>query len=78
MILARQLSHTIVGRKKKKSSSNLESLLIFQALVTDFTFEVLRRPLLFPSSRSAMLQHADEYSLDLQLLELVRASEPEE
>lgn len=78
-ILARQLSHTIMGRNKIKiKSNNLETLLIFHALVIDFTFEVPRRPLLFPSSLFATLQDADKYSLDLQLLELVRASEPEE
>lgn len=64
--------------KKQKKSNNLEIPLIFHALVIEFTFEVLRRPLLFPSSLSAALQDADKYSLDLQLLELVRASEPEE
>lgn len=72
-----------MGRKKKinkkppQPGNNLEKLLIFHALVF-FTFEGLRRPLLFPSSLSALLQDADKYSLDLQLLELVRASEPAE
>lgn len=70
-----------MGRNKIKikiKSNNLETLLIFHALVIDFTFEVLRRPLLFPSSLFATLQDANKYSLDLQLLKLVRASEPEE
>lgn len=51
--------------KKKKKGNNLETLLIFHALVIDFTFEVRRRPLLFPSSLSAALRDADKRSLDL-------------
>lgn len=71
-IRAGQLSHTVTGKKttkknklKKKKSNNLETLLIFHALVIDFTFEAWRRPLLFPSSLSAALRDADKHSLDL-------------
>lgn len=76
-ILARQLSHTITGKKKKKKSNNLEALQIFRSLIIDFTSEVLRSPLLFPAL-SAALQGSDKCGLDLQLPKLVRESEPEE
>lgn len=53
-------------------------LLILHGLLIHSTSRAPRSPSLHPSSLSAALQDADKYSLDLQLLELVRASEPEE